>query len=104
MVSNQQTIEKDLCNVFSSEWLRKTSRETMFVIRERKINPTILFWIFVFGFGVRRQHSLASLKRDYEKASNCTLSDGSWYERFTPELATFFKTCVIHAIEHLAEE
>jgi len=32
------------------------------------------------------------------------LSDGSWYERFTPGLTDFFKVSVSHAIEHLAQE
>ncbi len=97
-------IEKDLCAVFSPEWLRNTAKETRLVKRERKIDPVIIFWVLVLGFGVRLQRSLASLKRGYEKASNETLSDGSWYERFTPELVVFLKTCVTHAIEYLALE
>lgn len=104
MVINPQIIEKDLCAIFSSEWLRDTARQTGLVKRERKIDPTIMFWVLVFGFGVRLQHTLASLKRSYEKASDKSLSDGSWYERFTPELVTFLKVCVSHSIEHLAQE
>jgi putative transposase len=104
MVKNPQIIEQDLCNVFSPEWLRETARKTELVLRERKIDPVIFFWVLVTGFSVRLQHSLASLKRSYEKSSECSLSDGSWYERFTPELVTFLRTCVTHAIEHLANE
>ncbi|MDW7776341.1 MAG: IS4 family transposase [Methanosarcinales archaeon] len=104
MVKNPHIIEQDLCNVFSPEWLRKTAHETELVIRERKIDPVIMFSVLVTGFGVRLQHTLASLKRSYEKSSECSLSDGSWYERFTPELVIFLRTCVIHAIEHLAKE
>jgi len=63
-----------------------------------------MFWVLVFGFGVRLQRSLASLKRSYEKTSDSSLSDGSWYERFTPELVSFLKQCVVHGIEHLAQE
>ena len=104
MVINPQIIEKDLCAIFSPEWLRDTARQTGLVKRERKIDPTIMFWVLVFGFGVRLQHTLASLKRSYEKTSDKSLSDGSWYERFTPELVTFLKVCVSHSIEHLAQE
>ncbi len=32
------------------------------------------------------------------------MSDGSWYERFTPELVAFLKLCVTHEIEQLALE
>jgi putative transposase len=104
MVKNSQIIEQDLCNVFSTEWLRKTAQETGLIKRERKIKPEIIFWVLIFGFGVRLQRTLASLKRDYEKAANTSLSDGSWYERFTPELVNFLKKSVTHAIEHLAQE
>lgn len=104
MVADPQIIEKDLCAIFSPEWLRDTARKTGFVKRERKIAPTIMFWVLVFGFGVRLQHTLASLKRSYEKASDKSLSDGSCYERFTPELVISLKVCVSHAIEHLAQE
>jgi putative transposase len=48
------------------------------------------------------QRTLASLKRSYEREGNIALSDSSWYDRFSPELVRFLKTCVIHGIEHLA--
>ena len=63
-----------------------------------------MFWVLVMGFGVRLQRTLASLKRDYEMSSETELSDGSWYEWFTPGLTDFFKVSVSHAIEHLAQE
>jgi len=59
--------------------------------------------VLVLGFGVRLQRSLASLKRSYEKSSDTRLSDEA-YERFIPELVAFLKTCITHAIEHLAQE
>jgi putative transposase len=53
---------------------------------------------------VRLQRTLASLKRQYEKEANTTLSDSSWYYRFTPELVEFLHQCVIHGIEELGKE
>ena len=50
------------------------------------------------------QRTLASLKRKYENEANKTLSDSSWYYRFTPELVEFLHQCVIHGIEELAKE
>ncbi|MDJ1421944.1 MAG: IS4 family transposase [Candidatus Methanoperedens sp.] len=99
-----QVIEKDLCNVFSPEWLEYAARETGLIKRERKIKPFIMFWVLVMSFGVRLERNLANIKRSYEKASYKKLSDSSWYERFTPELVIFLKLCVTHAIEHLAHE
>jgi len=97
-------VEEALNRMFSPEWLRETARETELVKRERKIDPVVMFWVLTLSFGVRLQRTLASLKRNYEKASDTQLSDGSWYERFTPELVSFLKACVTHGIEHLAQE
>lgn len=99
-----QVIEKDLCTVFSPEWLEYAARETGLIKRERKIKSFIIFWVLVMSFGVRLERNLANIKRSYEKASEEKLSDSSWYERFTPELVEFLKICVTHAIEHLANE
>ena len=99
-----QVIEKDLCTVFSPEWLEHAARETGLIKRERKIKPFIMFWVLVMSFGVRLERNLANIKRSYEKASYKKLSDSSWYERFTPELVAFLKMCVTHAIEYLAKE
>lgn len=97
-------VEEKLCRMFSPEWLRKTADETELVKRERKIDPVIMFWVLTLSFGVRLQRNLASLKRSYEREGDTTLSYGSWYERFTPELVDFLHACVIHGIEHLAQE
>jgi len=63
-----------------------------------------MFWVLTLSFGVRLQRTLASLKRQYEKDAKTTLSDSSWYYRFTPELVEFLHQCVIHGIEELAKE
>ena len=97
-------LEDSLCNMFPEEWLRQTAKETGLIVRERKIDPVIIFWVLTLSFGVRLQRTLASLKREYEKEANKTLSDSSWYYRFTPELVEFLHQCVIHGIEELAKE
>lgn len=103
-MAEQNFIEKDLCMMFSQEFLRKTAMETGLIKRERKIDPAIMFWVLTLSFGVRLRRTLASLKRSYEKESHEELSDSSWYYRFTPELVAFLKACVIHGIEYLAQE
>ena len=97
-------LEESLCKMFSEEWLRQTAKETGLIVRERKIDPVIIFWVLTLSFGVRLQRTLASLKREYEKEANKTLSDSSWYYRFTPELVEFLHQCVIHGIEELAKD
>lgn len=94
--------EKAFCNIFPQDWLEKTAIETGLVKRERKINPVAMFWVLVLSYGVQLHRTLAELKRDYTKRNGTTLSDSSWYDRFTPELVLFLKTCVLHGIEHLS--
>jgi IS4 transposase len=102
--AEQSFIEKDLCTMFSPEFLRKTALDTGLIKRERKIDAVVMFWVLTLSFGVRLQRTLASLKRSYEKEAHEKLSDSSWYYRFTPELVAFLKACVIHGIEYLAQE
>jgi len=54
-VQKQEVIEEELNKLFSAEWLRKTAKETGFVKRERKIDPALMFWVLVLGFGVQIQ-------------------------------------------------
>lgn len=100
----QSTLEDSLREMFPEEWLRQTAKDTGLIIRERKIDPVVIFWVLTLGFGVRLQRTLASLKREYETEANKTISDSSWYYRFTPELVEFLHQCVIHGIEELAKE
>ena len=96
--------DKELNDLFPEEYLQKTAEETGLIKRERKIKPVIMFWVLVLSFGVGMQRTLASLKRNYEHEAKTTLSDSSWYYRFSDELIKFLKECVIHGIEYQAKE
>jgi len=104
IVRSPKIAEETLNQMFSPEWLRGTAESTGMVRRERKIDPTVMFWVLVLSFGVRLQRTLSSLKRNYEKEGGTTISYGSWYPRFTPELVAFLRECVTHGIEHLAQQ
>lgn len=109
MISNtsfdgDNLVERELCSLFPSEWLRNKAKETGLIKRERKIDPVIIFWVLAIGYGTFLQRTLAGLKRNYETASNRILSDSSWYYRFTPELVAFLRECVARGLEYLAQE
>jgi hypothetical protein len=63
----KSSLENPLRKLFPEELLRETARETGLIKRERKIDPTIMFWVLSLSFGVRLQRTLARLKRQYEK-------------------------------------
>jgi putative transposase len=97
-------IMMELCALFPPEWLRDKAKETRLIKRERKIDPVYMFWSLSIGYGAFLQRTLASLKRNYERASKQILSDSSWYYRFTPELVAFLRECVVRGIEYSAQE
>jgi putative transposase len=98
------TFENTIRSIFPEIWLRQLAIKTCFIKCERKIKPEVMFWVLTLGFCVYNQHTIASLKRLYEMEANISISDSSWYERFTLELVEFLHQCVIHGIEELAKE
>ena len=101
---DKHLLEGELCAIFPPEWLREKARDTGLIKRERKIDPVTMFWVLTLGYGTFLQRTLASLKRNYETASNRALSDSSWYYRFTPELVAFLRECVTRGLEYLAQD
>ncbi|MCL6443935.1 MAG: IS4 family transposase [Alicyclobacillus sp.] len=88
--------------MFPAEWLRTTASEVGCVQRNRKVDPVVLFWVLVMGFGVGVQRSIASLRRAYESVSGETLVPSSFYDRFNKKLIAFLKRCLVHGIAELA--
>src|ERR1700690_719937 len=104
VLQSSATLENTIRTIFPEIWLRQLSIKTCFIKRERKIKSEVMFWVLTLGFCVYNQHTIASLKRLYEMKANISISDSSWYDRFTPELVEFLHQCVIHGIEELAKE
>lgn len=102
-VKRTKVIEEELNGLFSPEWLRETAKETGFIKRERKIDPALMFWVLVLGFGVQLQRTLASLRRLYEEQGEVHISRSSFYDRFTPELVSFLHVCVLHGLENITQ-
>lgn len=100
--TDPHTLEKTLIRMFSPEWLRDTAKRVKYVQRERKVDPFILFWILVLGFGAGVQRSLAALRRAYEKESSEKIVASAFYDRFTEGLYRFFKECLAHGVADLA--
>ena len=98
------TLENTIRTIFPEMWLRELAFKTCFIKRERKIKSEVFFWVLTLGFCVYNQRTIASLKRLYEIEANISISDSSWYDRFTPELVEFLHQCVIHGMEELAKE
>ena len=78
------TLENTIRTTFPEMWLRELAIKTCFIKRERKIKSEVFFWVLTLGFCVYNQRTIAGLKRLYEIEANISISDSSWYDRFTP--------------------
>lgn len=62
--------------------------------RRRKVDPVALFWTIVLGFATGKERSLAGLRRAFQKSTGIRLVPSAFYDRFTRELARFFRLVV----------
>ena len=91
MADQKDIIEKTLCHLFPSRWLKRQAKETGVIQRNRKIDPVAMFWTLALGFGVKKSRDIASLRRSYEAATRTTIAASSFYDRFTPQLVAFLQ-------------
>lgn len=97
------SVEERLGDVFPSDWLSATARDTGVVHRDRKVKPVAFFWTVVLGFGVGEARALADLHRTYEGVPGTTLARSSFYDRFTPQMGVFLQQALARSIEELSE-
>jgi IS4 transposase len=95
-------VEKMLNKMFAPEWLREAATRVKYVQRQRKVDPVILFWILVLGFGTGVQRTIASLRRAYKTASAESIVESAFYGRFSTGLLAFLKECIAHGVADLA--
>lgn len=95
-------ILRSLKSLFPGSWLEDTARETGWVQRARKVDPTEFFWTVVLGFGCGKERSIAGLRRQFEQQSGETLVPSSFYDRFTPALVEFLRRAVQRGCESFA--
>lgn len=91
-------IAETLRKCFPAALLNEWACETGVVQRRRKVNAVTLFWTVVLGFAAGRERTLAGLRRAYHRVAE-ELAPSSFYKRFTPALAAFFRRAVVHALE-----
>lgn len=92
-----------LSSLISSHRLHRLARESGAVRRQRKVKVLHLFWTLVLGFGTGKERTFAGLRRMYESLARQTLVPSSFWNRFTPALATFLKAVVTEVMAKSCE-
>lgn len=88
-----------LRKLFPSRWVRSMARDTGAVVRQRKVDPTALFWTVVLGFGSGRQRSIAGLRRAYQRGTGQCLEESSFYGRFNAGFSKLLERALVRALE-----
>ncbi len=72
------------------------------VEREGKLQIPPLVWSFAFGFATGESRTLAAFRRSYNATADETLSPGGYYQRLTPNLATYLRDLVEARLDEVA--
>jgi len=99
-----QDIPKALEELLPQNTVRELGEKSGFVERKRKVDAAAFLWALVLGFGISLERTLSTVKRHYEEITEIKLSYSSWYEKFTPKLVKFLKSCVELALSQMADE
>jgi putative transposase len=87
-------IREHMASLISRRTLSVLAQYAGMTRRRRKVDPVALFWTIVLGFTTGRQRTLAGLRRSFERSTGVRLVPSAFYDRFTPELARFFRLVV----------
>ena len=87
-------IRQQMASLISTRTLNELAACAGMTRRRRKVEPVTLFWTIVLGFATGRERSLAGLRRSFQKSTGIRLVPSAFYDRFTKELARFFRLVV----------
>lgn len=97
-------IPKALKSLFPPDKIQEIGRTSGYIKRNRKVDIVYFLWGLILGFGINLERTLAGAKRRYQEITETELSYSSWYERFTPELVKFLRSCVELALSQMVDE
>ncbi len=79
--------------------MNKLARETGAVQRHRQVKIYDMVWVLVLGFATGRKRTLAGLRRRYERETDQTIEESSFYKRFSPRLAKLLNLLLSRVFE-----
>lgn len=95
------TITEPLTTLLPREKVEQEAQRLGVVVRQRTVDIYALVWTLVLAFQEGSHRSIAALQWAYQKAAQHPLSRSSFYDRFTPKLATLLRTLAQEAMASL---
>ena len=91
-------------DLFPESTIIELAKSSGYLKRKRLFDPYYMLWALVLGFGITLERTLVGAKRQYEEITDIELSYSTWYEKFTPELVKFLRSCVALGLSKTAQE
>jgi len=95
------TLTQPLTTLLPQKKVEQEAQRLGVVVRRRTVDIHALVWTLVLGFQEGARRSIATLYWAYQKATGHHLSRSSFYDRFTPQLATLLRQLAQEAITTL---
>jgi len=101
---DSKAIPAALEDLFPQSIVLELAKKSGYLKRKRIFDPYYMLWTLILGFGITLERTLAGAKRQYQEITDTELSYSTWYEKFTPELVKFLRSCVALALSKTAQE
>jgi IS4 transposase len=101
---DSKSIPAALEDLFPERTILDLAKTSGYLKRKRLFDPYYMLWALVLGFGITLERTLAGAKRQYREITDTELSYSTWYEKFTPELVKFLRSCVALGLSKTAQE
>jgi putative transposase len=85
------TLTQPLSTLLPREKIEEEAQQLGVVVRRRAVDIHALVWTLILGFQEGTRRSIVALHWAYQKATGQSLARSSFYDRFTPQLATLLR-------------
>lgn len=79
-------LRRRLKKFLPDDLIQKAAIETGWVERVRKILPQAFVWSLILGFAGHTERTIATLRREFERATGIAVAPSAFYDRFTEPL------------------
>jgi IS4 transposase len=96
-------LRRRLKKFLPDDLIQKAAAETGWVERVRKILPQAFVWSLVLGFAGHTERTIATLRREFERATGIEVAPSTFYDRFTEPLVRCLGMLLVALIEKVME-
>jgi putative transposase len=96
-------LRRRLKRFLPDDLVQQVASETAWIRRVKKIAPQAFVWTLVLGFAGHTERTIATLRREFERATGILVVPSAFYDRFTEPLVQCLVRLIALLIEKVAE-